>query len=124
MTNEEIAREIGDAPITAIATGLLNLERLQENLRQMAATEPPTQDSTPTDEQERRKQFGARLRMIRTLRGLTQAEVAKVLGINKSTVTLYENGRTEPSLKNLVLLARTLNVSADWLLDLPTPKSE
>ena len=126
MTNEDIAREIGnareigDASITAIATGLLNLERLQENLRQMA-TEPPTTDSTPTDEQERRKQFGARLRMIRTLRNISRNELAKKLGLSSPFIANIENGRREPSNKHLIGMAKVLNVSTDWLLDVPPP---
>ena len=126
MTNEEIAREIGnareigDASITAIATGLLNLERLQENLRQMA-TESSTPDSTPTNEQERRKQFGARLRMIRTLRNISRNELAKKLGLSSPFIANIENGRREPSNKHLIGMAKVLNVTTDWLLDVPPP---
>ncbi len=118
MTNEEIAKEISQYPLTAIATGLLNIEHLKEKLTQSTGEEFIS-DPIKIPEAERRKLFGERLRMIRKLRGFTQAEFAERLGVSKSFVTNCECGRREPSNRNLISMARILNVSADWLLDIP-----
>lgn len=70
----------------------------------------------PVAEQERRRQVGARIREIRQHIGLTQAEVAEKLGIAKQSVTNYESGKTDPSIRNLIALASVLGVTTDYLL--------
>ena len=70
----------------------------------------------PVAEQERRRQVGARIKEIRQHIGLTQAEVAEKLGIAKQSVTNYESGKTDPSIRNLIALATVLGVSTDYLL--------
>ena len=70
----------------------------------------------PVAEQERRRQVGARIKEIRQHIGLTQAEVAQKLGIAKQSVTNYESGKSEPTIRNLIALATVLNVSTDYLL--------
>lgn len=62
------------------------------------------------------KTFGERLRFAREMRGLQQKEFAKLLEVDPSFVSLFENGKRKPSLDNLVRLADTLNVSIDWLV--------
>lgn len=118
MTNEEIANELEGVSITAIATGLLNVERLKEKIVQ-SASENFVSDPLKTPESDRRKLFGERLRMMRKLRGFTQSEFAERLGVSKSFLANCECGRREPSNRNLISMARILNVSADWLLDVP-----
>ncbi|MBQ6780903.1 MAG: helix-turn-helix transcriptional regulator, partial [Treponema sp.] len=70
----------------------------------------------PVAEQERRRQVGARIKEIRQHIGLTQAEVAEKLGIAKQSVTNYESGKTDPSIRNLIALATVLGVTTDYLL--------
>lgn len=70
----------------------------------------------PVAEQERRRQVGARIKEIRQHIGLTQAEVAQKLGIAKQSVTNYESGKSEPTIRNLIALATVLGVSTDYLL--------
>ena len=118
MTEGEIIKEISQYPIAAIATGLINAERLKEKLTQSTSGDFYT-DPLKTPESERRKLFGERLRMIRKLRGFTQAELAERLGVSKSFVTNCECGRREPSNRNLISMARVLSISTDWLLDIP-----
>lgn len=60
--------------------------------------------------------FAASLRDIRLQRGLTQVEIAKQLGVDKSTYNGYESGRREPDVKRIKEIARILNVSADYLI--------
>ncbi|MCL6563281.1 MAG: helix-turn-helix domain-containing protein [Firmicutes bacterium] len=61
-----------------------------------------------------------RLRLARQQSGMTQKELALRLGIHQSTLSEYEaeGGKSRPSLWMLARLARTLGVSADYLLGL------
>ena len=120
MTNEEIARELHGVEITTLATGLLGAGKLLEYAKNNAVNVSPL--DIPEDT--RRKDFGARLKIMRELRGLTQTAVAKQLGINKSSLNNYEAGRSEPPLRNLIKLATILNVSTDWLLNVPPLQPE
>ena len=47
--------------------------------------------------------------------GLTQAQMAERLGIKRSLVGAYEEGRAEPKLATLVNMARLFNISLDAL---------
>jgi len=60
--------------------------------------------------------FPERLRAYRQIRGLDIGEIAKEVGVNRSTVGHWETGHREPSLAKLVKLAAVLRVSTDRLL--------
>ncbi len=60
--------------------------------------------------------IGKRLRDLREEEGLLQKDVAKALGISRSTYTNYEQGTREPSLDMVVKLCDFYKVSADYLL--------
>lgn len=47
---------------------------------------------------------------------LTQRAIAEKLGISQPSYIRYENGQSEPTLKNLVKLADLFDVSVDFLL--------
>lgn len=53
------------------------------------------------------------LKSLRRLRGLTQAQFAEAIGIKRSLVGAYEEGRAEPKLSTLVAIARFFGVSVD-----------
>lgn len=59
-----------------------------------------------------------RIRSLRQDHGLTQAELGKLFGIVKSTVSLYENGRSVPNDQIKTEMCRYFNVSMDYLLGL------
>src|SRR5262245_592767 len=59
-----------------------------------------------------------RLKEARKRSGFTQVEVAKLTGINRSTLKNYELGDIFPSIEALARLAEFYGVSADWLLGL------
>ena len=71
---------------------------------------------TTEAEAERRRAVGARIKARRKQFGLTQAEVAQKLGIASQSVTNYESGKTDPSIRNLISLSAVLGVSTDYLL--------
>ncbi len=60
--------------------------------------------------------LGRRIGALRRERGLSQAELARQLGISTSAMGMYEQGRREPSAATLVALSRTLGVTTDFLL--------
>ena len=70
-----------------------------------------------TEERGRRwREIGARIREARVKVGLTQAEVARLLGVSPHSVWSWENGRMQPNHEHLVELALRCEVSTDWLL--------
>lgn len=60
--------------------------------------------------------FNTRLRSIRTLRQLTQQNMADALNISLNGYQKYEQAERSPSLDCLVHIADILDVSLDYLL--------
>ena len=58
--------------------------------------------------------FSLRLRQARERAGLTQSELARRVGVKPQSIQALESGAAK-STSHLVAIARTLNVSADWL---------
>lgn len=54
--------------------------------------------------------FGSRLRCLRKQEELTQQQLADKLGIKKSTISMYENGKREPDFETLESIAEFFNV--------------
>lgn len=59
---------------------------------------------------------GDRIKHARRLAGLTQKELAEMLGVVPSMIGQYETGARKPKLDTVQKLARSLNVSTDYLL--------
>ena len=57
-----------------------------------------------------------RIKSLRESVGLTQAEIARTLGISRSGVNAWEMGLSVPSTQYIVELAKLFNVSTDYLL--------
>jgi transcriptional regulator with XRE-family HTH domain len=62
--------------------------------------------------------FAGRLKAARATRKLTQTELGNMAGITASSIAQFEGNHRAPSLANLKKLARTLDVTADYLLGL------
>ncbi|MEL7255199.1 MAG: helix-turn-helix transcriptional regulator [Pseudomonadota bacterium] len=60
--------------------------------------------------------FGDRLAGAREQAGMTQADLAKRLGVKLSTLKAWEDDFNEPRANKLQMLAGILNVSLSWLL--------
>ena len=56
------------------------------------------------------------MRESRLAMGVTQAELAKLAGLQESWISHFEVGRRKPSVGNLLKLSDALDVSADYLL--------
>lgn len=72
-------------------------------------------------------EFGPRLRELRLLRGMSQAELAKQTHNLPGTISRYECGEREPNLAILLDIARCLGTAPNCLLgypDAPHPQSD
>lgn len=56
------------------------------------------------------------IKELRKKRGLTQEELAKLLGVDRTTVTLWERGVNHPRITILPKLAKILHCTVDSLL--------
>ncbi len=57
-----------------------------------------------------------RLRELRVSKHLRQEQVAKMIGVTKSTISAYENDLRQPSFEVLLKFANLYCVSTDYLL--------
>ncbi len=60
--------------------------------------------------------FKDNIKELRMEKGLGQTELAKMLGVSKGVVSLWENGLREPGMYSLILLAKFFGVSIDELV--------
>ncbi len=56
------------------------------------------------------------LKLLRHIFELSQSKVAEMLGLERSTYSYYEVGKTQPSARTLIKLAKIYNVPLDYLL--------
>lgn len=62
--------------------------------------------------------IGARIKQVREEKGLTQEELANVLGLNKSTIQRYETAKIEKiKLPIVEAIAQLLDVNPEWISD-------
>ena len=59
-----------------------------------------------------------RIKMLRTTAGMTQEEFGKTFGIVKSTVSLYESGKSCPNDQIKLKICEYFNVPMDFLIGL------
>jgi len=62
------------------------------------------------------KKLGENIKRIRTKKNITQVEIAKKLGVNRSFVSNLENAKTNPTLSTITNLAKVLGISTNELL--------
>lgn len=60
--------------------------------------------------------FNENLRLIRKKNNMTQADLAKRLGISSSAVAMYERGEREPNIKTMKSIGSFFNVDMNFLL--------
>ncbi|MCC9877408.1 helix-turn-helix transcriptional regulator, partial [Streptococcus agalactiae] len=60
--------------------------------------------------------FSDKLTKYRKEQGFTQQEVADKIGINRGSYSNWENGKREPTLENVVKLAKLFKTTTDELL--------
>jgi len=60
--------------------------------------------------------LGERLKNLRELHNMQSQELSKKLGVNSSTISLYEHGSRFPSIDKIIKLADIFGVSVDYLV--------
>ena len=62
--------------------------------------------------------FAERLRELRKEKELGQVAFAREIGVGKSVISLWETGKCEPVLSNLIKIAQFFGVTIDYLAGL------
>lgn len=63
-------------------------------------------------------EIGKNIKTVRELRGISQKDFAKMINSKNTTVSNWEKGLTRPDVDTLAIICKTLEVSADDLLDI------
>lgn len=58
-----------------------------------------------------------RLKALRSLRGLTQAELATVAGVSTVTIATFESGKSDLRLETLKRICNALGVKVSYSID-------
>jgi transcriptional regulator with XRE-family HTH domain len=62
------------------------------------------------------KKLGENLKKLRIKKDISQIELARILGVDRSFVSNIENGKNNPTLSTITSLAKALGVSTNELL--------
>ena len=57
------------------------------------------------------------IRNLRKSNNMSQDDLAEKLGVSRQSVSLWENGQTQPTVENIIALTKIFNVTANELLD-------
>ena len=72
--------------------------------------------------QEEHKVIGDRIKQARNLAGLSQGQVAKLMGLHRPTISEMEAGNRKVSADEIVRLSELFDVSTNWLLGIGDEK--
>ena len=64
--------------------------------------------------------LGEKIKNLREDNDLTQGELGKLVNMTQRKISYIENNKYEPSIDDIRALCLFFNISADFLLDLPT----
>jgi transcriptional regulator with XRE-family HTH domain len=73
-------------------------------------------DSSKSNMEDKNMPFSAKLSKMRNDRGLTQQQMAAMIGVGIAQVRRYEKGNSSPTLEVIKNIAKTLGISADELI--------
>ena len=65
-----------------------------------------------------RKEFGERLKKFRKDKGLSQENLAMIIGKNATTIGRFESGRLIPDAEEIFLLCRELEINENDLFNI------
>jgi transcriptional regulator with XRE-family HTH domain len=83
---------------------------------------PKWLDLMMQDDKDFFKQLGARIAQLRKERGLTQVQLAEILGISQQQMASFEVGRRKLAVSALLPLAQALTVTLEELVGQPVEK--
>ena len=62
--------------------------------------------------------FSENLKMLRLEKNIGQVELATKLGVSKGIISLWENGKREPTLTYIIKISTFFDVTSDFLIGL------
>ena len=65
--------------------------------------------------------YAERIKQVRLLKGLTQAQIAEAVGVEQASIAYFESGRLLPSLPTVVAIAFATGVTPKFLERIPAP---
>lgn len=77
--------------------------------------------------EEAQMSLNEKIQYMRKKAGMSQEELAEVVGVSRQAVSKWETGEAAPEISKLLLLSRAFGVTADWLISdegLPERKLE
>lgn len=60
--------------------------------------------------------LGDKIRQYRKTKQLSQEDLAEALGVSRQSISFWENNQTQPTIENIIALAKLFNISTDELL--------
>ena len=63
-----------------------------------------------------KKEVSLRFKRMREMLNSSQGELSARLGVGRASYAKYERGDAFPTLQSLIILAKTFDVSLDWLI--------
>ena len=83
---------------------------------------PRTLVSMPRNKNQKAVSFGKRLLALRRVYGLSQKNLAQILGASRRAIAYYEAEEALPGVELVITVARTFGISTDELLGLKPTK--
>ena len=68
--------------------------------------------------------LGDNIRKYRKENNISQEDLAEKLGVTRQSISLWENNQTQPSIDNIIAIAKVLELSTDDLLLSATEEQE
>lgn len=62
--------------------------------------------------------FADNLKSLRKERNLSQEDFAEIIGVTRQSISKWEIGEGYPDVEKLLLIAKSFNISLDWLMGL------
>ena len=88
------------------------------------STPAPTAVALSKEEQAFFAQLGSRITQLRKEQGITQVQLAELLGVSQQTITAYETGRRRIQVSSLPVIAKALHVTIEELIGSPARASK
>jgi len=65
-----------------------------------------------------------KLKYLREERNLSQMQLAKILGVNQTTVSTWELGKKLPDFMNIIKISKFFGITSDYLLGLENQQGQ
>jgi len=77
-----------------------------------------------TEERTQKEIIASRLKMARKMAGLSQTQIAKIIGLKRPAISEIEAGRRNVSAEEIAIFAETYDVDISWLLNMKSSNKD